>query len=160
MSTKVELTICLHSRCSISENKMAALPTGSSGLLNSLQKQNKSPLDAKLNPDSCSLCGAGMTATTVHCQTVKAPEVRKPNTMRHLGCFYLFILFIFIILCFNLLEIPVSNHNPNNKKGHADCKNANISDCAKFFGYSPLFTNIFLSTKVVCVWTVLNQTFT
>lgn len=55
---------------------MAALPTGSSGLLNSLQKQNKSPLDAKLNHyDSWSLQGPGMTATTVHSQTVKAPEV-------------------------------------------------------------------------------------
>lgn len=79
MSTKVKLTICLHSRCSISENKMAALPTGSSGLLNSLQKQNKSPLDAKLNHyDSWSLQGPGKTATTVHGQTVKAPEVIDP----------------------------------------------------------------------------------
>lgn len=100
-----------------------------------------------------------MTATTVHCQTVKAPEVRKPNTMRHLGCFDLFILFIFIILCFNLLGILVSNHNPNNKKAMLTAKMQTFLT-AQVFGYSPLFTNIFLSTKVECVWIVLNQTFT
>lgn len=57
---------------------MAALPAGSSGLLNSLQKQNKSSLDAKLNhTDSCARREPGITAFTVHRQTVQASVLEK-----------------------------------------------------------------------------------
>lgn len=88
-SPTVELTICLHSRCRISENKMAALPAGSSGLLNSLQTQNKSSLDAKLNhTDSCARREPGITASTVHRQTVKVPALRK---MKSLLRFFIYI---------------------------------------------------------------------
>lgn len=55
--TKVQLTICLHSMCSISEIKIPALPTGSKGFLNSLWTNRETYENIQGLLSKCETCG-------------------------------------------------------------------------------------------------------